>query len=101
MEHSLLDVVWKMSWQVAILAALVWIVCRLASKAPAAWRHALWIVVLVKFFMPPVVHFPSQLAFWQTAGRAKPQPAIRPQRRSSISRFRKGRPRRWRPAISS
>ena len=76
MEHSLLDVVWKMSWQVAILAALVWIVCRLASKAPAAWRHALWIVVLVKFFMPPVVHFPSQLAFWQTAGRAKPQPAI-------------------------
>ena len=36
MTETILDLLWKISWQTAILAAVVWIVARLAKKAPAA-----------------------------------------------------------------
>ena len=41
----------------AALAALVAVVCRFGRIGPVA-RHALWVLVLVKFVMPPVVVWP-------------------------------------------
>ena len=41
----------------AALAALVAIVCRFGRVGPVA-RHALWVLVLVKFVMPPLVVWP-------------------------------------------
>jgi|GEM_PF-4091625 len=52
-------------WQTAILAAVVLVVTRLARKAPAAWRHALWVIVLVKLLVPPLAQIPAQWVFWQ------------------------------------
>ena len=63
-----LEVLVKVSIQAAVLAVVVWLVTRLASKAPAAWRNALWLLVLVKFLVPPFAYYPSHLVFWQTHG---------------------------------
>src|SRR5687767_4605015 len=41
----------------AALAALVAVVCRFGRIGPVA-RHALWVLVLVKFVMPPLVVWP-------------------------------------------
>ncbi len=41
----------------AALAALVAVVCRFGRLGPVA-RHALWVLVLVKFVMPPLVVWP-------------------------------------------
>ena len=73
MEHTtLLQTLWKMSWQVAAAAVAVWLITRLVRRAPANWRYALWVIVLVKFFVPPFAYFPSEWAFWQDPGRAGP-----------------------------
>ncbi len=50
-----------------MLAAAVWLVTRLAAKAPAGWRYALWLLVLVKFCVPPFAMLPGQLVAWQQA----------------------------------
>lgn len=60
---ELVQLIWKISWQTAVVAAVIWAITRLAGKAPAAWRHALWLVVLIKFFVPPFVHAPAGWAF--------------------------------------
>lgn len=62
---SVLETLWKMSWQSAILAGAVWVVCRCARKAPASWRCALWLLVTIKFFVPPFALLPSQIAIGQ------------------------------------
>ena len=67
---------WMVSWQVILVAAVVWIITRLSGKAPAAWRYALWTVVLVKFFVPPFAYLPSELAFWQNTKVAPPMPSL-------------------------
>ena len=70
---------WMVSWQVVLVAAVVWVITRLAGKAPASWRHALWLIVLVKFFVPPFAYLPSELAFWQHtkyANVAQPMPSL-------------------------
>lgn len=59
------DVLWKISFQAALVAAVAWMISRLARKAPARVRHALWILVIVKFLVPPFAYLPSGLAFWQ------------------------------------
>jgi hypothetical protein len=41
----------------AALAATVAIVCRFGRIGPVA-RHALWVIVLVKFITPPLVVWP-------------------------------------------
>lgn len=41
----------------AALAALVWTICRFTRIGPVA-RHALWVLVLVKFITPPLVVWP-------------------------------------------
>jgi beta-lactamase regulating signal transducer with metallopeptidase domain len=40
-----------------LLAGIVWFVCRVLRVGPV-WRHALWMVVLVKLLTPPLVFWP-------------------------------------------
>jgi beta-lactamase regulating signal transducer with metallopeptidase domain/WD40 repeat protein len=42
---------------VAVLAAVIWLVCRLLRNRPAV-QHVLWLVVLIKFMTPPIVSWP-------------------------------------------
>lgn len=49
---------WTMTWQVALLAAVVWVLTRFLSKSGAAFRYALWMLVFVKLVLPPVLAAP-------------------------------------------
>lgn len=63
-----LPFLWRISWQAAVFAVLIWVVCRAASRAPARLRYGLWMLVLVKFFVPPFAQLPAQLAVWDSVG---------------------------------
>lgn len=56
--NFIMHLLWAISWQLAILAIIIWVISRLAWKAPASWRYTLWLILLVKFFVPPFVHLP-------------------------------------------
>ena len=71
--EGLLQLLWLIAWQAAVLAALVFLVSRISKRAPAAWRHALWVIVLVKLFVPPLAQIPAQWAFRQADA---PVPAV-------------------------
>ena len=45
----------QQSWQIAVLFALVAIACIFLRGASAHWRYLLWLVVLIKCLVPPVV----------------------------------------------
>jgi beta-lactamase regulating signal transducer with metallopeptidase domain len=55
MTSRLLEVLWVQSCQVAVLFALVGLACLLLRRASAHWRYLLWLVVLVKCLVPPVM----------------------------------------------
>lgn len=57
----------RVSVQLFILACMVWILSRCCRRAPAAARHILWLLVLIKAFMPPVLPMPHGLALWLQA----------------------------------
>ena len=54
---------------VTVLALFVWLVCFALRNRPA-WRHALWLVVLIKFVTPPIVSWPWSVS--EIADRYKP-----------------------------
>lgn len=47
-----------MSWQVALLAAAVWILTRLLRRSSASLRYALWLLVFIKLLLPPGLSAP-------------------------------------------
>lgn len=90
-----LNALWKTSLQAGIMAAAVWIVCRLAKRAPASFRCALWVLVLVKLFVPPFADVPGGWAFWSHAGEVVPvvsesAPVYSPPAVSKCCEFRAG-----------
>jgi uncharacterized protein YlxW (UPF0749 family)/beta-lactamase regulating signal transducer with metallopeptidase domain len=74
MAHSILTLLWTISWQTAILATVVFGLSRVARKAPASWRCALWLIVIIKLFLPPFAHVPAGLDFRQRIGSVAGQP---------------------------
>jgi beta-lactamase regulating signal transducer with metallopeptidase domain len=42
-----------MSWQVALLGGLIWLVARSRKRSAAGLRYALWMLVFVKLILPP------------------------------------------------
>lgn len=50
----------SVSWQLIALSCLVWCLTCFWRKAPASLRYALWLLVLVKVFVPPFINLPSQ-----------------------------------------
>lgn len=75
---SVSHVLWQISWQVAILGAAVWVATRLTRKAPASWRHAVWLIVLVKFFIPPFAQVPAHWVLWVNEASAPVVTTIAP-----------------------
>src|SRR5216110_621519 len=66
-----LDVLWRSSWQAAVLAVLVLVVqFALRTRLTARWRHALWAIVLLRLLIP--VTPPSH---WSLFNVAPPAPA--------------------------
>jgi beta-lactamase regulating signal transducer with metallopeptidase domain len=55
MTSRLLDLLWLQSWQMAVLFGLVGATCLFLRRASAHWRYLLWLVVLVKCIVLPVM----------------------------------------------
>lgn len=70
-SYTLLNWLWLVSWQGAALALVVWGVTRLCPRTTARWRYALWLLVLVKFCLPPVVNV-NDLTAWLPRSHAAP-----------------------------
>ena len=49
------------SWQLAVLVCIVAIVSRLLRSASPRLRHGLWLLVLIKAFLPPMLTSPWSL----------------------------------------
>ena len=52
------------SWQLALLVCLVAGIAHLAQKASPRLRHALWLLVLAKAFLPPAMTSPVSIGRW-------------------------------------
>jgi beta-lactamase regulating signal transducer with metallopeptidase domain len=52
---------WGCTWQIALLFAVVWTVSRFTPRAPARWHYLLWMLVLIKVFLPPALYSPTSL----------------------------------------
>src|SRR5438093_12685323 len=52
LAHSLMPMLWRSSWQAAVLAGAVLIVqFTLGKRLSARWRHAMWWVVLLRLLV--------------------------------------------------
>ena len=52
------------SWQLAILVCIVGLACAALRSAAPRLRHALWLLVLVKVFLPPGLSAPWSVGRW-------------------------------------
>jgi len=59
-----LDWMTRMSWQVAVLVAVVLAISLLARKASARFRYLLWCLVLLKLCLPPGIAFVTGIGQW-------------------------------------
>lgn len=64
MESQLARMAWTQVWQVALLAAAVWLATRLVARNRPHLAHGLWLVVLFKCVTPPFWSSPSGLFCW-------------------------------------
>lgn len=58
-SDAVLSTLWSICWQTALFAAVIWMITRLLPQAPARLRAALWLLVLLKFCLPPFGYLPS------------------------------------------
>jgi len=66
---SILAWLWVASWQVALLAAVVLIAERLLARwLTPRWRHALWLVVMLRLLVPAQPEVPALAVDWNAAG---------------------------------
>ena len=71
---GLLDVLWRASWQAAVLAAMVLLVqWLLRSRLSARWRYNLWLLVLLRLLVPVTPQSPLSV-FNLLKGTAYPAP---------------------------
>src|SRR5262245_815327 len=69
--------VWRASWQASVLAALVLAVhLVLGKRLPARWRHAMWMLVLVRLALPVVPSSPLSVFNLAPKDAVKPTPVI-------------------------
>ena len=53
MAGAVLDVLWRSSWQAAVLAGMVFALqLALGRRLSARWRHNLWLLVLLRLVVP-------------------------------------------------
>jgi beta-lactamase regulating signal transducer with metallopeptidase domain len=64
LSHAWLAWIGPATWQLALLIGVVTAACALARHAPARLRHALWLIVLAKAFLPPGLATPFSIGTW-------------------------------------
>ncbi|MGI9516539.1 MAG: M56 family metallopeptidase [Pirellulaceae bacterium] len=64
MNSDLLSLLITQTWQVTVLAVVVWFVTRTWTKNRPHLAHALWILVLIKCLTPPVISSPTSAFSW-------------------------------------
>ena len=53
LSRDLIELVWRSSWQAAVIALLVLAVqLLLREKLPPRWRYNLWLLVLLRLLVP-------------------------------------------------
>ena len=57
----------EMAWQVAVVVAVVAAAGWLLRRRSAAFRHTLWLLVLVRLVVPPDLAFPTGWGWWLRA----------------------------------
>lgn len=61
--YSLIETIihhlWSVSWQVTILAAIIWIIDRLSFWASPLFKYWLWMIVLVRLCIPANIMVPA------------------------------------------
>jgi beta-lactamase regulating signal transducer with metallopeptidase domain len=40
------------SWQIGLLVGIIWGLARMTRRAPGRWHYLLWLLVLVKVYLP-------------------------------------------------
>ncbi|MGH7940041.1 MAG: hypothetical protein ACREFR_03095, partial [Limisphaerales bacterium] len=66
---------WPMLWQSSLLIALIFTIDLIFKRRiRAAVRYALWMVVLIKFLLPPSLALPTGGAWWLL----RPHPVVEP-----------------------
>ncbi len=55
------NTLWSVSWQVSVLAGLIWLVSLLSRKAPPNFRYWLWCIVLLRLCLPMNLTLPIGL----------------------------------------
>jgi beta-lactamase regulating signal transducer with metallopeptidase domain len=55
------------SWQLALMVTVVAVLARLLRNVSPRLRHALWLLVLVKVFLPPSLTLPTGIGSWGLA----------------------------------
>ncbi|MBN1910951.1 MAG: hypothetical protein JW818_14490 [Pirellulales bacterium] len=62
--ESLARAAWTQAWQVTLLILFVAVLVRLIARRRPHLAHVLWLVVLIKCVMPPLVSSPSGVFCW-------------------------------------
>ncbi|MGC8639913.1 MAG: hypothetical protein ACP5XB_08575 [Isosphaeraceae bacterium] len=58
---------WNQLWQVTLVALLLGIAARLIGRSRPHLAHTLWMLVLVKALVPPIVSSPTGIFSWTLA----------------------------------
>jgi len=93
--HAVTWLTWmlRMSWQVAALVAVIWLVTRAFRKSSAGFRHLLWVLVFVKLLVPPTLAAP-----W-SAGNLIPALSVSTPTAATTSEVFRGQPPDTTPAL--
>lgn len=59
LAETIIHLIWSVSWQVTILAALIWLIDRLSFRATPMFRYWLWMIVLVRLCIPVSIELPT------------------------------------------
>ncbi len=57
--ETIIHHLWSVSWQVTILAAIIWLIDRLSFRATPMFRYWLWMIVLVRLCIPVSIELPT------------------------------------------
>ena len=69
----------QISWQVALLVAILTLVTRLFRQRSAVFLHALWLLVLLRLVLPPDLSIPTGWGWWLLPPRVASAPHATPE----------------------